>query len=98
AELAMMPGFDSAAELPRHGLLAVTAPENTHTGREGHHRRRRRIPVENGGRPAGPDHRPRLHRKHGGLRLREGPDFRIDALLPHAPRDQLRDLGAKIDD
>ena len=34
----------------------------------------------------------------GGFRLREGHDLAVDPLLPDAPRDELRDLGAEVDD
>src|SRR6202011_4752530 len=40
----------------------------------------------------------RLHRREGGFGFVERDDFGIDAVLAHAPRDQLRHLGAEIDD
>ena len=50
------------------------------------------------GRAAGEDHRLRLHLGEGGFRLLERHDLGIDALLAHPARDQLRHLGAEIDD
>ena len=47
AEFAMMAGFDLAAELVRHGLLAVADAEHRHAGLIDRHRRQRRILVEN---------------------------------------------------
>ena len=47
---------------------------------------------------AGEDHAARLHGGEGLLRLAERHDLGIDPLLAHAPRDELRHLGAEIDD
>ena len=49
-------------------------------------------------RPAGQDHRLRLEPRERFGRLRERMDLAIDARLAHAPRDQLRDLRAEVDD
>ena len=62
AEFAVMAALDLAAELLRHGLLAVADAEHRHAGVEQFPGRKRRVLVEHGGRPAGEDHRLRLHR------------------------------------
>ena len=98
AELAVMAALDRAAELGRHGHLAVADAEHGHAGLEDRLRRARRAFLVHRVRPAGQDHRLRLHLKKCRFRLLERHDFGIDALLAHAPRDQLRDLAAEIDD
>ena len=98
AEFAVMAGLDLAAELLRHGLLAVADAEHRHAGLVDRHRRERRVLVEHGGRPAGEDHPFRLHLAQRGFRLLERHDLAIDPLLAHAPRDELGHLRAEIDD
>ena len=83
----------------RHGLLAVADAEDRHAGG-----------IESGGgsgaprsiTEAGPPERMialRLHlARRPRLGLLERHDLAIDALLAHAPGDQLGDLGAEIDD
>ena len=56
AEFAMVSALDLAAELMRHGLLAVADAEHRDAGLEHLLRCQRRILVEHGGRPAGQDH------------------------------------------
>src|SRR5262249_15939110 len=58
----------------------------------------RRVPVEHRGRAAGEDHRLRLHRLEGRLRLLERHDLAIHLLLADAPGDELGDLRAEVDD
>ena len=98
AELAMMAGLDLAAELMRHGLLAVADAQHRHAGVESSRRRERRVLVEHRGRPAGQDHRLGLHRREGLGRLLIRHDLGIDLLFAHPARDELRHLGAEIDD
>ena len=98
AEFAVMAAFDLAAELRRHRLLAVADAEHRHAGLVDRLGRQRRVFVEHRGRPAGQDHRLRLHLAEGGLRLLIRHDLAIDLLLAHPPRDELGDLRAEIDD
>jgi hypothetical protein len=57
----MMTALDLAAELLRHGLLAVADAEQRHAGLIDRLWRQRCVFVEDGGGPAGKDHRLRLH-------------------------------------
>ena len=99
AELAMMAGLDLAAELLRHRLLAVADAEHRHAGLVDRGGGERRVLVEHRGRAAGEDHRLRPHRaRRLPRRFLVGHDLAIDALLAHAPRDQLGHLRAEIDD
>ena len=98
AEFAMVPAFDLAAELLRHGLLAVADAEHGHAGLVDRHRRQRRVPVEHGCGPAGQDDALRLHRIERRFGFLERHDLAIDPLLAHAPGDELGDLRAEIDD
>jgi hypothetical protein len=65
AELAMMPALDLAAELRRHGLLAVADAEHGDAGVEDLLRRAGRDRLRHRGRPAGEDHALRLHLAEG---------------------------------
>ena len=98
AELAVMAGLDLAAQLMRHRLLAVADAEHGNAGLEQFLRRQRRVLVEHGGRPAGEDHGGGLHPREGlgGLLIRH--DLGIDLLFADPARNQLRHLGAEIDD
>ena len=98
AEFAVMAALDLAAELGRHGHLAVADAEHGHAGIEDRLRRARRAFLVHRFRAAGEDHRLRLHLREGGFGLLERHDFGIDALLAHPARDQLRHLTAEIDD
>ncbi len=98
AELAMMPALDLAAELVRHRLLAVADAEDRHAGVEQFLGGERRVLVEHRGRPAGQDHRLRLHPGEGLGRLLVRHDLGIDLLFAHPARNELRHLGAEIDD
>ncbi len=97
AEFAMVPALDMAAELMRHRHLAVADAEHGNAGIEDGLRRARRARFMHGLRPAGEDHRFRLHVAEGRFRLLERHDFRIDAHLAHPARDELGDLAAEID-
>ena len=94
----MMAALDLAAELLRHRLLAVADAEHRHAGLVDRGRRQRRALLMHGGRTAGQDHGLRLHRLEGFFGFLERDDLGIDALLAHAPCDELRDLRAEIDD
>ncbi len=98
AELAMVAALDLAAELLRHGLLAVTNAEHRHAGLEDRVRRSGSVLVEHRGGPAGQDHALRPHLEEGLFRLLERHDLAIDLLLAHPPGDELGDLRAEIDD
>ena len=98
AELAVMAAFDLAAELMRHRLLAIADAKHRHARLIKLDRRQRRVVVEHGRRAAGEDHGPRLHLGEGFARALERHDLAVDAFLAHAPRNQLRDLRAEIDD
>ncbi len=97
AELAMVPALDLAAELGRHGHLAVADAEHGNTGVEDQLRGARGAFLVHRFRPAGEDHRFRLHLLERGFRLLERHDLAIDALLAHAAGNQLRHLAAEID-
>ena len=98
AEFAGMPAFHLAAEGRHHGLLAIADAEDGHAGVGDGWRELRRAGLMHRCRSAGEDDglwQDRLERRLG---LVEGHDFRIDAGLPHPPRDELGVLGAEIDD
>ena len=98
SELAMMSCLHRAAELCRHRLLAVADAEDRHACVIDHRRGERRIPVEHGGWAARKDHAFRPHRLEGFFRFLEWHDLAIDLVLAHAPRNQLGDLRAEIND
>ena len=98
AELAMMAALDLAAELLRHRLLAVADAKDRNAGLVERRRRQRRAFLVHRRRPAGQDHRLRPHLAKRAFGLLERHDFRIHALLAHAPRDELGHLRAEIDD
>src|SRR5262249_55436194 len=98
AELAVMTALDLAAQLLRHRLLAVADAEHRNAGLVDLLGRERRVLVEHGGGPAREDDALRPHREERLLGLLERHDLRVDALLAHAPRDELRHLRAEIDD
>ena len=97
-EFALVAGLDRATELRRHGLLAVADAENRHAHREDLLRRARRFGERHRFRAAGQDDAARGE-------LADLLDWRvvrvqlaIDAGLAHPARDQLRVLGAEIED
>ena len=97
AELAVMPGLDLAAELMGHRLLAVADAEHRHARVKQFPRRQRRVLVEHRGRAAREDDGGRLHPREGlgGLLIRH--DLGVDLLFAHPARNELRHLGAEID-
>ena len=98
AELAMMAAFHPAAHLRHHGLLAVADAEHGQPGLEHPVGRPGRAELGDAGRAAGEDHGLRLQPLQGLVGLVERHDLGVDALLAHAPGDQLRHLAAEIDD
>ena len=98
AEFAVMAALDLAAELRRHGLLAVADAEHRHAGLIDRQRRQRRVLVEHRSGAAGQDHAFRPHLPECALGLLERHDLAIDLLFAHAPRNELRDLRAEVDD
>ena len=94
----MVSALDRAAELGGHRHLAVADAEHRHAGLEDRLRRARRSGFVDRFRAARKDHAARLHlgERFGGFV--EGHDLAIDPLLAHAPRDELGDLRAEIDD
>ena len=98
AEFAVVAGLDLAAELMRHRLLAVADAEHGDACFEQLFRRERRVLVEHRGRPAGEDHGGGLHPREGFGGLLVGHDLGIDLLFAHPARNELRHLGAEIDD
>ena len=99
AELRVMPALDLAAELRRHGLLAVADAEapgcrpRTAPAARGATCRSSPIP----GRPTGSPPSA-SSRERPASAFWNGTISRIDALLAHAPGDELGHLGAEIDD
>jgi hypothetical protein len=98
AELAVVAALDLATELRAHHLLAIADAENRDAGLEDSLRRARAAGLGGGSRPAGQDHRLRLHAAEGVFGRLEGDDLGIDAGFAHATRDELRHLAAEIDD
>src|SRR5262249_32814552 len=98
AEFAVMAALDLAAQLVRHRLLAVADAEHRNAGLVDFLGRERRVLVEHGGGAARENDALGPHREARLLGLLERHDLRIDALLAHAPRDELRHLRAEIDD
>ena len=98
AELAMMPRLDLAAELVRHRLLAVADAEHRHAGVEQFLGGERRALSSTEAGP--PDRITALGfiAGEGFGRLLVRHDLGIDLLFAHPARDELRHLGAEIDD
>src|SRR5215471_6994617 len=94
----MVSALDLAAELLRHGLLAVADAEDRHARLIDGGGSERRVPVEYRGGPAGEDHALRPHRPERLVRLLERHDFAIDFFFAHPPRDELGHLRPEIDD
>ncbi len=97
AELAVRRTFHLTAQLRGHGLHAVADAEYRHAHREHFARRLRTLGVVNGFRTAGQDDGLGSEAFDVGGRRIAGVDFGIDAELAHAARDQLRVLGAEIE-
>src|SRR5262249_3453302 len=98
AEFADAATLDRAAELRRHGLHAIADAKDRHT--RGPHRRRsaRRVALRNAPRPAREDDTGGLEVANESVADVEGMDLAIDVQLPDAPRDELRVLGAEVED
>src|SRR5262249_32389286 len=96
SEFALAAGFDPAAQLADHRLLAVADAEHGNAQLD-HLLRRPWAPrVADACGPAGKNDRPRHTFFQRRFRLVEGHDFAIDAAFAHAPHDQLRHLRAEI--
>src|SRR2546430_17674927 len=93
-----MPALDLAAELRRHGLLAITDAQYRDARIIDRARRERSIVVQHRCRAAREDHAFRPHCMQRVLRFVEWHDLAVDLLLAHAARDELRHLRTEIDD
>ncbi|ETW14695.1 cytosine deaminase [Roseivivax marinus] len=88
-----------SAEHLRHHLLAVADAENRHAQFEHLLRRARAVGVDHRGRAARQDHRFRRHFvEKRVVDLLEWMDFAVDVQFAQPTRDQLRHLGAEVDD
>ncbi len=94
----MMPGFNRAAQLLRHRLLAVADAEHRHAGLINRFGGERGVPIEHRGRSAREDYALRLELAQRRFGLLKRNDLAIDVLLAHAPRDEHGHLRTKIDD
>src|SRR5262245_15032969 len=94
----MVPAFHRAAQLLRHGLLAVADAEDRHARRIDRLRRKRRALLKHRGRPPGQDHALRSQPREGFASLLEWYDFAINFLFTDAPGNKLSNLRAQIDD
>src|SRR5436305_373968 len=98
AELAVMAAFDIAAELGRHGHLAVANPQYRNAGVEDRLRGARRALFVHGFWTTRENNGLRLHLRKRRFRLLERHDLGMDALLPYPARNQLRHLATVVDD
>ncbi len=93
------PGLlDRATEGPGHGLEAVAHAEHRHPGLEQRGVEGGRTLLVDRRRATGQDHRGGVLREHLGHGHRVRHDLAEAAGLPHPARDQLRVLGAEVDD
>ena len=97
-ELGRVTALDDAAELHGRRLLAVADRKDRQAAVEHALRRARRAFGRHRGGAARQHDRLRLEARHGRLGLVERHDFRVDARLAHAARDELRHLTAEVDD
>ena len=81
-----------------HALLAVANPEHRHARRENRRRNLRRVLFKHAGRAARQDDCLGLQLRHRLFRRAVRDDLGIDVGFAHAPRDQLGELTAEIDD
>ena len=97
AELPGLRGAHAPAERLDHGLLAVANPEDGHAAAEDLRGDRRRRFGRHGIGAAGQDDgaRRRFEPISGPV---PGHDLAVDAVLAHAPGDQLGDLAPEVDD
>ena len=98
AELGRMPALDLAAELLAQRLLAVADGEDRHAAVEDRLRRARTALRRDRSRTAGENYRLRREAEKRLRGVRKRMNFAVNAGLAHPSRDQLRDLGAEIDD
>ena len=98
AELALLAGLDRAAELRRHGLLAVADAENGNSQLEDFARRARSLRERHRLRSAGEDHAARRELPDLLGRRVVGMDLAVDAGLAHPPGDELGVLRAEVED
>ena len=98
AELAIVRRRDAAAELVRHGLLAVADGEDGHAGVEEMLRRAGAVLPHYRGGAAGEDDPLGLEPLERLVGAVERRDLAIDARFAHPPGDQLGHLAAEIDD
>ena len=98
AELAIVGRRDAAAELVRHGLLAVADGEDRHAGVEEMLRRARAVVPHHRRGAAGEDDALGLQPRIGLVGAVERGDLAIDAGLADPPGDELGHLAAEIDD
>ena len=96
--LALVAGFDPAAELVAHHLLAVADAEDRQARLEQHLRRARAPFLRHPGGRSRQDDPFRLHPLIRRLGQAERRNLAIDAGFPHPARDQLRHLTAEVDD
>ena len=91
--------LDVAAQHLHHDLLAVADAQHRHAQLEDYCWRAGRSVVDDRSRTTGQDHRLRGEVVQEGIRHQvERMDFAIDVQFTQAPRDQLRHLGAEVDD
>jgi hypothetical protein len=98
AEFAVVAGFDRAAELRHHGLLAIADAEHGELRLEHPVGRARGAHLGHAGGAAGKDHGFRLQPLQCAGRVVERYDLGIDPVLAHPAGDQLSDLAAEVDD
>jgi hypothetical protein len=94
----MVRGLDLAAELGAEGLLAIADAEDRHFQIEHLPWRARRLGAGNRGRAAGEDNGAGTEVSDPRRIGVEGHDLAVDAAFAHPPGDELRDLGAEIED
>ena len=97
-ELLVLAQGHAAAQFVAHRLHAVADAEHRDAEPEHGVRRPRRRPLGDRGRATRQDDRARIKVAELVLPDRKRVDFAIDPALAHAPRDQLRDLAAEIED
>ena len=98
AELRRVPALDLAAELHGRRLLAVADRENGQAGIEDRLRCARRAVRRHGGWSSRENDGLGLEPRQRLLGTVERHDLGVDALLAHAPRDELGHLAAEVDD
>src|SRR5262249_5838558 len=98
AELTMVTPFDLAAELLGHRLFAVADAEDRHTRRIDCGRSKRCVRIEHRGGPAEQVTALRPSPPEALACPLERHDFARDFLFTHPPRNELGDLGTKIND